>query len=98
VRGALRESGSKLALRRMEAAGARLTSWAQVRFELQRDWARRQTYAGSYIVKSFAGGYGMGMANAKDMVSSGLAYDSGFLERQIRSRRRGSHQGETVFE
>lgn len=31
------------ALRRMEKAGAHLTSWAQILCELQRDWARKET-------------------------------------------------------
>jgi nicotinamidase-related amidase len=41
--GGLTETGHDLALRRMEAAGVRITSWIQVMLELQRDWTRHQT-------------------------------------------------------
>ncbi len=58
-----------LALRRMEAAGARMTSWIQVLLELQRDWTRHETYDGSRnIVETHGGGYGMGLAYARDMI------------------------------
>jgi nicotinamidase-related amidase len=57
------------ALRRMEAAGARLTSWIQVLLELQRDWTRRDTYEGARaIVEAHGGGYGIGLAYARDMI------------------------------
>jgi nicotinamidase-related amidase len=39
-----------LALRRMEAAGARMTSWIQVLLELQRDWTRHETYDGARAI------------------------------------------------
>jgi nicotinamidase-related amidase len=58
-----------LALRRMEAAGARMTSWIQVLLELQRDWTRHDTYAGARaIVEAHGGGYGIGLAYARDMI------------------------------
>jgi nicotinamidase-related amidase len=58
-----------LALRRMEAAGARMTSWIQVLLELQRDWTRHETYdAARAIVESNGGGYGIGLAYARDML------------------------------
>jgi nicotinamidase-related amidase len=58
-----------LALRRMEAAGAQLTSWIQVLLELQRDWTRRETYEGARgIVESHGGGYGIGLAYAREMI------------------------------
>ena len=59
----------ELALRRMEAAGARMTSWIQVLLEFQRDWTRHETYDGARaIVESHGGGYGMGLAYARDMI------------------------------
>lgn len=58
-----------LALRRMEAAGATLTSWLQVLLELQRDWTRKETYNDARaIVEAHAGGYGIGLAYARDMI------------------------------
>jgi nicotinamidase-related amidase len=42
--GGLTPVSHDLALRRMEAAGARPTSWVQVLLELQRDWTRHATY------------------------------------------------------
>ena len=53
----------------MEAAGITMTSWLQVLLELQRDWTRQETYQGARaIVEEFAGGYGIGLAYARDMV------------------------------
>lgn len=67
--GGLSLEGHHLALRRMEAAGACMTSWIQVLLELQRDWTRQMTYAGaSSVVKAHAGGYGMGLVYAKEMI------------------------------
>lgn len=67
--GGLTPEGHQMALRRMEAAGANLTSWLQVLLELQRDWTRRDTYVGAAaIVKSNGGGYGMGLTYAKEMI------------------------------
>ena len=67
--GGLTLEGHRLALQRMEGAGARITSCAQVRLELQRDWTRQETYAGaSAIVKTYGGGYGMGLVYAKEVI------------------------------
>jgi len=67
--GGLTSASHDLALHRMEAAGARLTSWIQVLLELQRDWTRHETYDGARaIVESHAGGYGIGLAYARDMI------------------------------
>ena len=67
--GGLTLPGHELALRRMEAAGAHLTSWIQVLLELQRDWTRHETYeAARAIVEANGGGYGMGLAYARDMI------------------------------
>jgi nicotinamidase-related amidase len=62
--------GHDLALRRMEAKGAHVTSWLQVLLELQRDWTRHTTYAGARaIVEANGGGYGIGLAYSRDMIN-----------------------------
>ncbi len=67
--GGITATSHELALRRMEAAGARMTSWLQILLELQRDWTRHETYDGSRaIVEAFGGGYGIGLAYARDMI------------------------------
>ena len=67
--GGLTLSGHDLALRRMEQAGAQLTSWIQVLLEFQRDWTRHETYeAARAIVVANGGGYGMGLAYAREMI------------------------------
>ena len=67
--GGLTSTSHELALRRMEAAGARMTSWIQVLLELQRDWTRHETYDGARaIVEAHGGGYGIGLAYARDMI------------------------------
>ena len=67
--GGLTTAGHELALRRMEAAGARSTSWLQVLLEFQRDWTRKETYEDARaIVVAHGGGYGIGLAYARDMI------------------------------
>jgi len=67
--GGLSVAGHDLALRRMEAAGAQMTSWIQILLEFQRDWTRHETYeAARAIVVENGGGYGMGLAYARDMI------------------------------
>ncbi|MFK2919092.1 hydrolase [Dyella koreensis] len=67
--GGLTDASHQLALRRMEAAGVTMTSWIQVLLELQRDWTRHETYDGARaIVEAHAGGYGIGLAYARDMI------------------------------
>lgn len=67
--GGLTPDGHQFALRRMEAAGAKVTSWIQVLLEFQRDWTRHETYDGARaIVEANGGGYGMGLAYARDMI------------------------------
>lgn len=59
----------ELAMQRMVLAGARVTSWIQVLLEFQRDWTRKETYAGARaIVEDHGGGYGIGLAYARDMI------------------------------
>ncbi|WP_375787442.1 hydrolase [Bradyrhizobium sp. Pha-3] len=67
--GGLTAAGHDLALRRMEAAGAKPTSWIQVLLELQRDWTRHETYdRARAIVEAHGGGYGIGLSYARDMI------------------------------
>ena len=65
--GGLTSASHDLALRRMEKAGARMTSWIQVLLELQRDWTRHATYDGARTIVEDHGGYGIGWAYARDM-------------------------------
>jgi len=67
--GGLTPGGHELALRRMESAGAQLTSWLQMLLEFQRDWTRHETYeAARAIVEANGGGYGIGLAYARDLI------------------------------
>jgi nicotinamidase-related amidase len=57
------------AMERMIAAGAVPVTWIQVLLELQRDWARGETYAAvAEIVKAHGGTYGLGMYYAGDFI------------------------------
>jgi nicotinamidase-related amidase len=70
--GGLSAIGHDLALRRMEAAGAQLSSWIQILLEFQRDWTRHESYeAARSIVVANGGGYGMGLAYAREMIHPG---------------------------
>ena len=63
-------SSHDLALQRLRDGGAQVTSWLQLLLELQRDWTRPATYAAARgIVESHAGGYGIGLAYARDMLT-----------------------------
>ena len=67
--GGLTPRSHELALLRMQSAGIQMTSWIQVLLELQRDWTRHDTYDGARaIVEAFGGGYGIGLAYARDMI------------------------------
>lgn len=56
----------KSAIARMMQAGARPVTWVQVLCELQRDWARKETYdAAMEILQQHAGAYGVGISYAK---------------------------------
>src|SRR5262249_38654570 len=77
----------ELALRRLEQAGARPTSWIQVLLEFQRDWTRHATYeAARAIVVANAGGDGMGLAYARGRVAP--AWKARGLQAEGRSGRR----------
>lgn len=70
--GGLTPQSHQLALRRLEQAGARLTSWIQILLEFQRDWTRHDTYeAARAVVVANGGGYGMGLAYAREMIHPG---------------------------
>ena len=70
--GGLTATSHELALRRMEHAGAYLTSWIQVLLEFQRDWTRPEMYeAARAVVVANGGGYGMGLAYAREMIHPG---------------------------
>ncbi len=67
--GGLTAASHEMALRRMAAAGATMTSWLQLLLEFQRDWTRHETYeAARAIVVDHGGGYGTGLAYARDMI------------------------------
>jgi nicotinamidase-related amidase len=67
--GGLTPTSHDMALRRMEAAGAKMTSWIQVLLEFQRDWTRSDTYeAARSIVVDHGGGYGIGLEYARAMI------------------------------
>lgn len=56
------------AIERMAQAGARPMTSVQYLLELQRDWARAETYASTTgIAKTFGGAYGLGLIYAKTM-------------------------------
>jgi nicotinamidase-related amidase len=67
--GGLTGASHDAALRRMEQAGAVMTSWLQFLLELQRDWTRHETYeAARGIVVDHGGGYGIGLDYARDVI------------------------------
>jgi hypothetical protein len=70
--GGLTPQSHEFALRRLEQAGARLTSWIQALLEFQRDWTRHETYeAARAVVEANGGGYGIGLAYAREMIHPG---------------------------
>ncbi|MFI6804743.1 hydrolase [Streptomyces luteogriseus] len=59
------------AIQRMVQAGAVPVTWVQVLLELQRDWARTETYAAvGDVVKEHGGTYGLGMVYAYAMTGT----------------------------
>jgi nicotinamidase-related amidase len=59
------------AMERMVQAGARPMTSVQYLLELQRDWARSDTYeATTGIAKTFGGAYGLGLIYAKTMLGA----------------------------
>ncbi len=59
------------AVQRMIQAGATPVTWVQVLLELQRDWARTETYAAvGDVVKAHGGAYGLGMVYAQAVIGA----------------------------
>ena len=66
--GDVTEEAHERAMQRMIQAGARPMTSLQYLLELQRDWARGETYElTTGIAKRFGGGYGLGIIYAKTM-------------------------------
>ncbi|MFB6713121.1 hydrolase [Streptomyces sp. NPDC056358] len=62
------------AVQRMIQGGAIPVTWVQVLLELQRDWARTETYvATTDVVKEHAGAYGLGVVYAQAMIGTHAA-------------------------
>ena len=63
--GDVTEDAHRMASMRMIQAGAVPVTWLQVMLEMQRDWARSETYEGVMeIAKEHAGAYGIGIEYA----------------------------------
>ncbi|MER5210578.1 hydrolase [Streptomyces sp. NPDC002838] len=62
------------AVQRMVQAGAVPVTWVQVLLELQRDWARTETYVPvTELVKEHAGAYGLGVVYAQSVIGAHAA-------------------------
>ncbi|MEV7781977.1 hydrolase [Kitasatospora sp. NPDC088351] len=62
------------AVQRMSQAGAVPVTWVQVLLELQRDWARTETYGVvTEIVKEHGGAYGLGIVYAQAVIGEHAA-------------------------
>lgn len=66
--GGVTKEAHDMAVQRMVQAGAHPVTWLQYMLELQRDWARGETYGPvTNIAKQHGGGYGLGIIYAGDM-------------------------------
>lgn len=66
--GGVSKEAHDMAVQRMVQAGAHPITWLQYMLELQRDWARGETYAPVMkIATEHAGGYGLGIVYATEM-------------------------------
>jgi nicotinamidase-related amidase len=66
--GGVSDDAHNMAMQRMIQAGAQPITWMQYMLELQRDWARGETYeVVTGIAMQHGGGYGLGILYAKDM-------------------------------
>jgi nicotinamidase-related amidase len=66
--GGVTKEAHDMAVQRMIQAGVKPITWVQYLLELQRDWARGETYAAVMnIAKQHAGGYGLGVVYAETM-------------------------------
>lgn len=69
--GGVTKEAHDMAVQRMIQAGAHPITWLQYMLELQRDWARGETYVPvTTIAKEHAGGYGLGIFYANEMFHS----------------------------
>lgn len=69
--GGVSTEAHNMAVQRMIQAGVRPITWLQYLLELQRDWARQDTYAAtSQVVMDHTGGYGLGVIYAHGMVGA----------------------------
>jgi nicotinamidase-related amidase len=69
--GDVSEEAHERAIERMVQAGARPMTSVQYLLELQRDWARAETYdATTGVAKTFGGAYGLGLIYAKTMLGA----------------------------
>jgi nicotinamidase-related amidase len=69
--GDVSEEAHERAIERMVQAGARPMTSVQYLLELQRDWARSETYAATTgVAKTFAGAYGLGLIYANTMLGA----------------------------
>jgi len=67
--GASSKEAHQAAIKRMTQAGVIPLTWLQVLCELQRDWARKETYAAvTKLIKEHAGAYGEGIFYAESMM------------------------------
>lgn len=66
--GGVSTEAHEMAIQRMVQAGAHPITWLQYLLELQRDWARAETYdVVTGIAKEHGGAYGLGIVYAKEM-------------------------------
>jgi nicotinamidase-related amidase/catechol 2,3-dioxygenase-like lactoylglutathione lyase family enzyme len=69
--GGVSTEAHQMAVQRMIQAGAQPMTSLQYLLELQRDWARGETYAAvNDLAKRFGGAYGLGIQYAKDMFNA----------------------------
>jgi len=69
--GGVSKEAHHMAVQRLVQAGARPITWLQYMLELQRDWARGETYAPVMkIASEHGGGYGLGIVYAKEMFNA----------------------------
>jgi nicotinamidase-related amidase len=66
--GGVTKEAHDMAVQRLVQAGAHPITWLQYMLELQRDWARGETYqAVVKVATEHAGGYGLGLIYAQEM-------------------------------
>jgi nicotinamidase-related amidase len=69
--GGVSKEAHDMGVQRMVQAGAKPVTWLQYMLELQRDWARTDTYnVVTSIAKEHGGGYGLGIIYAKEMFNA----------------------------